>query len=397
MTARCCFAVVVSLLLFGLSPGQAQTVGKRYALLIGVNKYQSSAIPALRYVDNDIRDLQRVLVAQGYEVTTVPNDLAYRRNILRELYGHAARLTEADTFLLYYAGHGIRNIEINKKTYWVAYDTDLGLLDGDGIRLEHLVDYISDIPAGKKLILLDHCFSGDAIGLVAGSISSPGSPSPSPAGTPSESGSGALLRRHASPVLTDLEKEVDEQTSPSDAGTVVIGAATRFAQEAPAFKHGVFTLALIEACTTRQADGDKSGLLSIPELVGYAKGRVKKLLSDASMPPQNVRNRGTGDVLAQSWEVCQLPMEGVDELGRARQRYLDTLNQWALKRLIDDGQKAMAADVVEKWVQADGKTDTLSEPQRRILVGVRWAIDGTGAEEAVRANTLLAYIESSDR
>jgi hypothetical protein len=57
----------------------------------------------------------------------------------------------------------------------------------------------------------------------------------------------------------------------------------------------------------------------------------------------------------------------------------------------------MAADVVEKWVQADGKTDTLSEPQRRILVGVRWAIDGTGAEEAVRANTLLAYIESSDR
>jgi uncharacterized caspase-like protein len=401
MTGPCRLAVVVGLLCVVPSSALAQAVGKRYALLIGVNKYQSTAIPSLAYVDNDIRDLQRVLTAQGYEVTTVPNDRAYRHVILRELYSHAARLTESDTFVLYYAGHGIRNVEINRKTYWVTYDTDLGLLDVDGIRLEHLVDYISDIHAGRKLILLDHCFSGDAVGLIVSDVSpaatlAPASPPPTidPAAALR---SGPQLRRHANPVATDLEKEVEDQANPADRGTVVVAAATRFATEAPAFKHGVFTLALIEACSTRQADGDSSGLLSIPELVSYAKGRVKKLLGDANMPPQNVTNRGTGDVLAQHWELCQLPVEAPEELARARQRYLDTLSQWALKRLIDDGQKALATDVVEKWVQAHGKTDTLSDAQRRVLVGVRWAIDGTGAEEAVRANTLLAYIESSDR
>jgi len=398
MTARCRLTVVV-LLLFGVpSVALSQSVGKRYALLIGVNKYQSSKIPSLAYVDNDIRDLQRVLTAQGYEVTTVPNDRAYRYAILKELYSHAAKITEADTFVLYYAGHGIRNVEINRKTYWVTYDTDLALLDLDGIRLEHLVDYISDIRAGRKLILLDHCFSGDAVGLIVGNVAPPPAGTPtSPAPPPADPATGPELRRHANPVVTELEKEVEDQTTPSDRGTVVVAAATRYAQEAPAFKHGVFTLSVIEACTSREADKDGNGLLDLKELVLYSSARVKKLLDEAKMPPQKVLNKGSGDLLNQTWEVCQLPMELQDELARARQRYLDTLNQWALKRLIDDGQKALSADVVEKWVQAKGKTDTLSEPQRRVLVGIRWAIDGTGAEEAVRANTLLAFIEGSDR
>ena len=397
MTARCRLAVVV-LLLFGVpSAALSQSVGKRYALLIGVNKYQSSKIPSLAYVDNDIRDLQRVLTAQGYEVTTVPNDRAYRYAILKELYSHAARVTEADTFVLYYAGHGIRNVEINRKTYWVTYDTDLGQLDVDGIRLEHLVDYISDIRAGRKLILLDHCFSGDAVGVLVGNVPPAAAGTPTAPAPPSDPPAGPELRRHATPVVTELEREVEEQTSPSDRGTVVVAAATRYAQESPAFKHGVFTLSVIEACTTREADRDANGLLDLKELVLYSSERVKGLLKEAKMPPQKVVNQGTGDLLNQTWEVCQLPMDAQDELTRARQRYLDTLNQWALKRLIDDGQKALSADVVEKWVQAKGKSDTLSEPQRRVLVGIRWAIDGTGAEEAVRASTLLAYIQSSDR
>jgi hypothetical protein len=213
------------------SVSTAQAVGRRYALLIGVSTAIRPGVPRLNFVDNDLDKLREMLQREDYEVATVENDRADRRRILEQLYSHALRLTERDTFLLYYAGHGVRNIEVNRKTYWLTSDAEISMLDVQGIRLEHLLTYVDDIRAGRKLILLDHCYSGDVEGLrlmttpsaetvaaaaVAAAAMPPQPTPPPPAQT------GAVIKRHAS-VVVDLNRELKAHSETE--GTAVLAAA----------------------------------------------------------------------------------------------------------------------------------------------------------------------------
>src|SRR5688572_16835708 len=44
-------------------------VGKRYALLVGVNKYELADMPPLKYAVSDVEALQRKLTEYGFNVT----------------------------------------------------------------------------------------------------------------------------------------------------------------------------------------------------------------------------------------------------------------------------------------------------------------------------------------
>src|SRR5207249_4824707 len=113
----------------------------------------AGSVPQLTYARSDVDALAKLFDSQGYLVHRIPDDHADHDRVVGELYWFAEQVTEADTFVLYYAGHGMRN-RVNGKTYWLTYDAAPMLLDGRGIRLEHLLDYVRDIKARTKLILL---------------------------------------------------------------------------------------------------------------------------------------------------------------------------------------------------------------------------------------------------
>jgi Caspase domain len=340
--------------------GGANSVGRRYALLIGASSANRTNVPKLSFVENDLVELRELLQREDYEVVTISNERANRKQILEELYGHATRLRENDTFLLYYAGHGVRNVEINRKTYWLTEDADLAMLDLHGIRLEHLLSYVDDIKANNKLVLLDHCFSGDVEGL---RLMSSGGIAP---GSPAGSVTGPQLTRSA--VVVDVSREIGD---PRNRAIAVIAAARGPAFELTEIKHGVFTKALLDACATdRGADGDKR---SIGELTTFLQFQVPNLLK-AGPETQEVVGRTEGASV--DWAFCTVPVAAAALAARV-DTYLATIQDWEAKSLLPPQGRAACAAVLEKWKMANGDQSALSLAENRVLTTLRLFAGGS--------------------
>ncbi|MBL8141370.1 MAG: caspase family protein [Acidobacteria bacterium] len=383
MTSRFVAGVIVAALAAAAAaPSPAQTAGRRYALLIGVNAALQPGIRKLNFVDDDVRELESLLKRQGYEVRTIPNDRGDRERIINELYRHALSLTELDTFVLYFAGHGVRNVEVNRKTYWLTDDADLRMLDVHGIRLEHLLSYVDDIRAVRKLILLDHCFSGDVAGLTAPTPTLVAPPPPPAAPPAPEAPEASVDSRKASVVI------FSEVGSPRRDGTTIIAAARDEAFELPTIGHGVFTKALLDACSSADGDSSRDSLLSVMELIVFLQPRVDQLLEDA--PPQVLVDKlPTGGAAMLQWRFCTLPVPSAEVGGRVAQ--LQTaLHTWETKGLLTPVLRNAATSILDKWRNAEGDAARLSDREQRVLVAIRLSADATDlTPERARVTALL--------
>lgn len=383
---------VASLGAWLVPPAAAETVGRRYALLVGVSSNLRRGVPRLNFVDNDIEQLARLLRRQGYEVRTVPNDRADRRRILEELYAHVSTLTEQDTFVLYYAGHGVRNVEVNMKTYWLTDDADVSMLDVQGIRLEHLLSYVDDIRASRKLILLDHCYSGDIVGLrQLSDLAVLPTPAPPPAvSTPTEAeASGPRVTRHAT-LVGDIKPELMVKRR---AGTTVIAAARDEAFELATIRHGVFTKALLDACSETRFVADRHYRRSIIELPKFLQERVDRLLKESGAPPQVLDNKLPEVAAELDWFLCAVPVPA-DEVTAKAAEYATTIQGWETKGLLGPDRAAAlrrvaCTEVLDKWKGGKGDQSALTDREHRILAAIRFAADPNDLRpEQVRADDL---------
>jgi hypothetical protein len=346
-----------------VTPASAQTAGRRYALLIGVNAALQSGVRKLNFVDNDVIELKRLMERQGYEVRTIQNERGDRAGIV---YRHALALNERDTFVLYFAGHGVRNVEMNQKTYWLTDNADLRILDVHGIRLDHLLSYVDDIRAERKLILLDHCFSGDVVGLnTMPTVVAPPPPAPTPAAAPDASES-AVASRKASVVIA---KEVN---TPRREGTTVIAAARNEAFELKG--HGVFTQALLDACNSVQND-DRNYKRSIRELVLFLQPHVNKLLDDAKAPMQTLLDiPPPGGTALLEWPFCTLPVSPAEVAPQVAELQTN-IQTWETKGLLSPLLRIACTAILDKWRNAAGDAALLTEREQRVLVAMRLFAD----------------------
>jgi hypothetical protein len=284
--------------------------------------------------------------------------MARRVDIVRALTDLGDRVTGEDTFLLFFAGHGVR--ARNGHTYWLTRDTSLDLLDENGIRLEHLMDYVRDIRAKSALVLLDHCFSGDVTRASDRSRSlDSSSPTSSTPGEVRAGEGGFVLTRGVSRV-----KEIGDEILANGSGLLVLAAARDEAFEADQLKHGVFTSALLEALRSRKATpGDAS--LSVLELSLFLGRRVKELSQTLSLPDQGVQpifpTTGFSD-----WEIGRPPSGDTEQ-------YLKTLERWSdVRAWISVRTKMQCTRIVDKAarVSAGGPALTPDESLKlQVIVG----------------------------
>ena len=149
----------------------AGPVGEKFALLVGVGSFADATVPSLSFAAKDAQDLRTVLVDPIYgnfdpaNVTVLTDADATRANILDSIDRIARRSRPEDLVVLFFSTHGWPRdggSGLQQIGYVLAHDSEQRRLVSTSIPFESLRHYTASIPARRKVLLLDTCYSGEA-------------------------------------------------------------------------------------------------------------------------------------------------------------------------------------------------------------------------------------------
>jgi hypothetical protein len=167
----CRFPLVLLACWVGVQSASAQSApfAKRYALLIGVNRYKNINFSNLYYAEKDVTELARILRGQKYEVVLLSGaegakdeKLApTKANIDAHIRAVLERCTRDDLLLFGFAGHGVQfkpepGNDKNPQSYFCPADAHPHQ-SSTMIALEDLYERMSGCGAAVKLMLVDAC------------------------------------------------------------------------------------------------------------------------------------------------------------------------------------------------------------------------------------------------
>ncbi|HYH86017.1 MAG TPA: caspase family protein [Pyrinomonadaceae bacterium] len=135
--------------------GSTAKAGRYHALVIGNNVYKN--VPHLKTAENDARAVKAILREQyGFQTRLLLN--ATRQQIIAALNSYRRELDADANLLIYYAGHGVNDKEIDK-AYWLPVDADRDD-NSNWISADDITSNIKGIPAKHVMIVSDSCYSG---------------------------------------------------------------------------------------------------------------------------------------------------------------------------------------------------------------------------------------------
>jgi uncharacterized caspase-like protein len=345
------------------APAAAQdATGKKHAVVIGINGTASpfAGIPTLTYAGKDADEVAKLLSNGGWDVAPITLREGTRARIVQELARLAHETTPLDTVLIYFAGHGVRDPGPGQHTYWVTYLVNPRDLPVEGIRLTHLLDYISEIPAARKLVILDHCYSGDVELLGAG------------AGEGGRDGEGGTrVVRKVFPV-GDFNERVEDRKIPG--GLVIFGAAREEAYEFADLGHGIFTWVLLDLLRDASTDADGNGKISITELAPRIRAKLAEVAT--TKPIRQVPIEVIRGSEISSWE----PFDSQVDRAKALRDFLAALD---LQAPIKQQVRGRCLLAINAWEQARRAGVAVNEKDQKIvdeLNGLRDLGDGMDAD-----------------
>lgn len=129
--------------------------GRYYALVIGNNEYQH--FPSLQTAINDAEQVAKILSDKyGFNTRFIRN--ADRYTILSALNEIKGKLRENDNLLIYYAGHGERDVN-TLQGYWLPIDAEVENT-ANWIPNAAISDLLNTMSAKHILVVADSCYSG---------------------------------------------------------------------------------------------------------------------------------------------------------------------------------------------------------------------------------------------
>ena len=267
--------------------GQADGKGERWALIVGINRYEDSEINSLRYAVNDAKGLYEVIIDPNIgrfspdRVKLLTTDAADKRllptksNILYYLRVWLAQnVKPADTVLVFFSGHGY--VDGDHK-YLLPVDTDTFYVPAYAIDNQEFIEGIDQLKSEKVITLLDSCHSGGV----------------------SRSGKGV------GDVLPDDFYEQFEAAT----GRVTLASCSGSEQsfEWPEKKHGVFTYYLLEAMRGA-ANTQRDQAVTFEEVAEYVGRNVSKWAKEykngKQNPRVNIENQSAFGKLALTYDLA---------------------------------------------------------------------------------------------
>jgi hypothetical protein len=237
---------------------------KLYVVAVGVSTYQDADL-RLDLAAKDALDFgaawneQKGLLYSGVEVRALTDAQATKGNILDAMEWLQRQVTSKDVAVLFFAGHGIT--DSTGAFYFLPMEADPEKLKRTGISQFDITSTVASI-AGKVLVFLDACHSGNLM--------------------------GKLKRRG----LVVVSGAINELSSPEN-GAVVFSSATgrQYALENTEWGNGAFTKAVVEGIRGK-ADYTSTGRITLNMLDLYVSERVKELTKGQQTPttvkPPNV-------------------------------------------------------------------------------------------------------------
>lgn len=125
-------------------------MGTEKALLVGVCEYLAVKCPSLPMCKNDLYAMRRALV-KGLNINPSnihlcgETGIVTKDNFIASIYTVLKDISEEDTFIFYFTGHGGKNCLV---------------LSDDLIELQELLNKIEQIQIKNKIAIIDSCHSG---------------------------------------------------------------------------------------------------------------------------------------------------------------------------------------------------------------------------------------------
>ena len=235
----------------------------RWAVVIGVGRYQSTDIPSLRYTVSDAESLYQLLVGQGgfkKEHVLLMTDKSEKpptlRNIKWALGTFLARSAKKDdTVLIFFAGHGAPEIDQRGverdglAKYLIPADADPDDLYSTALPMDEMQTIFGRVEAERMVVFLDACYSGAAGGRTFSS------------------------KKTRAANLDD--QFLDRLTRAKGRAIITASRPSEVSIELAELGHGIFTYYLVQGLKGA-ADLNKDGIITVQEIYEYVERKVSE-------------------------------------------------------------------------------------------------------------------------
>ena len=230
---------------------------KLYILAIGVAKYNDSSLN-LNFPAKDAGDFTKSWESQKNKlfrdvvVKLITNENATRDNVMDGLEWLQKEVTQKDTAIAFFAGHGMNDPKTGQ-FYFLPFNANLDAVKRTMVAKSDITSTLDSLP-GKRILFMDACHSASVSG------------------------------RSQTRGIVDIgamRKEMEAAGS----GTLIFAAASgkQGAQENEKWGNGAFTKSLLEALSG-QADNRKTGRVTVSMLNMFITERVKELTGGSQTP-----------------------------------------------------------------------------------------------------------------
>lgn len=133
-----------------------------YAFIVGLENYQAQpkAIKSVAYAEADAKAIAKTFEKLGVPAGNIENLLsaqATKASFESRFKAAIPCLTSADTFIFFFAGHGL---SISDQHYLTCHDTQRGDLAATSIRLDWIFKSVRKTNCKQAIFFLDCCHSG---------------------------------------------------------------------------------------------------------------------------------------------------------------------------------------------------------------------------------------------
>lgn len=269
-----------------------KTKSKLFYIGIGVSNFADSS-RNLQYAAKDIRDLSQVIKQkESFSVIDTFLNENVTINTIQKIKNILAATSIEDRVIISFSGHGL--LDDQQAFYFAPYDQDFNTPSYTrSIRYEMIENLLAQIPARKKLLLIDACNSGEIDKEPIENYktnSSDGKVAVKGYQTKGAKLGNSDKSRTSLPNSFELMKTMFADLSQNN-GAIVISAAAgnEYALEDKKWNNGAFTFCIKKALLENSADKDKNGT-TISELKAYVSKMVEQLTSGQQKPTSRQEN-----------------------------------------------------------------------------------------------------------